>query len=379
MTRKSTQQTLRETHYSPDAKLDEEAGIVRNVKVLGSASLNGRTYSPKAMKEALSMYAGADIFLDHRPKGSHDDRPVRDKFGWLESVREENGELRADFHYLKEHSYAKPFEEGVRRRPKHFGLSHDAEGQVVRNNGKAVVESIIRVNSVDLVSKPATTQGLFESEEAMPTTVKKLVESLDAKHPQRKRLMEMMGDSMMAEAPVDAAPEINADEQAKIAIHAMVAAVLEDDKGYPDSKAKLAKIAEILDAKDMLVGDKKPEGEGEGEPDPKTETKESKAMQAELTRVAGEVKSLREERDELKTKEACRALLESKNRPVDETKLAALAAVPESVRVALVESWPEKPRVGERPKTSPPAESISEGYDDHLKKNGGTLAGSCKL
>ncbi|MEI8372438.1 MAG: hypothetical protein WCJ35_06335 [Planctomycetota bacterium] len=47
--------------------------------------------------------------------------------------------------------------------PWKLGFSHDTRGGSRNENGRAIVELIDKVLSVDLVANPATTEGLFES------------------------------------------------------------------------------------------------------------------------------------------------------------------------------------------------------------------------
>lgn len=55
--------------------------------------------------------------------------------------------------------------EAAERFPENFGLSHNAHvNWLVKDDGHRVCESINTVRSVDLVCRPATTNGIFESE-----------------------------------------------------------------------------------------------------------------------------------------------------------------------------------------------------------------------
>lgn len=150
-----------------------EPGVVRDCKVLGFESTRGRRYAPEALKEAASLYEGAPVFLDHPDEGDHGPRSVRDKFGWFANVRFVPGDgLRGDFHYNPEHPFAKTFEGWLDSAPDQIGFSHNAFTDPRKNktdpDGTTVITQIAEVASVDLVSRGATTQGLFESHK-MPT------------------------------------------------------------------------------------------------------------------------------------------------------------------------------------------------------------------
>src|SRR5262245_62588656 len=50
---------------APDSRVDAAAGVIRGVKVLGSASRNGRTYPPALLAERFAAYEGAQVYADH--------------------------------------------------------------------------------------------------------------------------------------------------------------------------------------------------------------------------------------------------------------------------------------------------------------------------
>jgi hypothetical protein len=147
--------------------IDEEAGVIKGVKILGLESQNGRTYKPDAVETAKKLYEGMGINLDHM-KGN---RRVSDGFGRLRSVELREDGLYGNLEYLKSHPYADQFVESAKRMPEQVGLSHSAEGKVAKQGDKEVVEEISAVHSVDVVRYPATTKGLFESTDPEPLKV----------------------------------------------------------------------------------------------------------------------------------------------------------------------------------------------------------------
>jgi hypothetical protein len=144
-------------------RVDRAAGVLHGVKVLGRQSRNGRRYLPAALRAALRLYEGAKVNINHPERGGGKDRAVTDRFGVLRRVRLEADGIRADLHYLTRHPLAEMIAEAAERMPEALGLSHNAEGRTARRGGVETVEEITRVVSVDLVSDPATTGGLFES------------------------------------------------------------------------------------------------------------------------------------------------------------------------------------------------------------------------
>ena len=116
------------------------------------------------------------------------DNPNRER-GFMESVgtlhglyMKPDGVYAKEFRVKKAHPAAQVIFESAENFPKSFGLSINAEGEVAKRGGRWVVGSIDKAHSVDVVGKPATTNGLFESEEprkAKPVrTLRKLFESL---------------------------------------------------------------------------------------------------------------------------------------------------------------------------------------------------------
>lgn len=155
--------------------VDAEAGIVRNVKIIGFESLNGRYYLPAALRSATHLYEGAKVNFDHPDKPT-DARKYEDRFGVLRNVRFVEGSgVFGDLHYNPAHSLASQFAWDAENVPENLGLSHNATLRISGkkdNQGRAVIEQIVSVKSVDVVSDPATTQSLFESlntENEMPT------------------------------------------------------------------------------------------------------------------------------------------------------------------------------------------------------------------
>jgi hypothetical protein len=145
-------------------RIDRQGGVIRGVKILGFTSKNGRRYLPEAVRDALPLYDGAKVNVNH-PRGSAGPaRNYEDRLGVMRNVRfvEREG-VFGDLHFNPAHALAEQLSWDARHAPGNVGLSHHVEGRVVRRDGQWVVEEILRVEGVDLVADPATTEGLFES------------------------------------------------------------------------------------------------------------------------------------------------------------------------------------------------------------------------
>jgi len=165
-------------------RVDREAGIIHGVRILGLESRNRRRYLPEAIKRARALYEGAKVYFDHPPKeriGSV--RGIKEQAGWLQSVTiDADGGLRGNFHYFKSDPLTAKIAEAAERRPDQFGFSHNIDGVTEHRGGQTVVTEITDVRSVDLVTDPATTHGLFEGRggDGMPTNGEELARWLEA-------------------------------------------------------------------------------------------------------------------------------------------------------------------------------------------------------
>ena len=74
--------------------------------------------------------------------------------------------LFADFHFNPKHTLSEQLLWDAEHAPENVGFSHNVEARTARRGDRVVVEAITRVQSVDLVADPATTRGLFESQES---------------------------------------------------------------------------------------------------------------------------------------------------------------------------------------------------------------------
>lgn len=153
-------------------RVDRREGILRGVKVLGLCSRNGRTYLPEALAAAAGLYEGAKVNVNHPKAGPTTARDYQDRIGNLRNVlvRVDEG-LFADFHFNPKHTLAEQLLWDAEHSPENVGFSHNVLARTAYRDGRTVVEAITKVQSVDLVADPATTQGLFESIEPVESVV----------------------------------------------------------------------------------------------------------------------------------------------------------------------------------------------------------------
>lgn len=174
--------------------VDAAQGIIRGVKVLGLESKNGRTYTQEAIRQAVGLYEGAKVNVNHPAGRADQPRDYRDRIGALRHVRAESDGLYADLHYNTKHPLAEQLAWDAQHAPENVGLSHNVEGKTITKGGRLFVETITKVTSVDLVADPATTRGLFEQDQGAPA-VEITVEAVEA----NAQIMEALRAKVLAE------------------------------------------------------------------------------------------------------------------------------------------------------------------------------------
>lgn len=348
--------------------VDREKGVIPGVKIIGKISANNREYTSDALSKAKPLYEGAKVYFDHPDKASKaSTRSYRDGFGELRNIHETADGLFGDLHYNRKHPLAEQVAEDAERFPGQFGLSHNADGQARKSGGKWIVESIDVVHSVDLVGRPATNKGLFESasepqeRRRMKITIRSLVESVEdatRKSILTKRLTEMAGDmAPVMDAPVDAPDAADSEsggseDQIDAAFKAMIVGVLDDDK--LDTSGKLAKIKLILTSQDKLLNGTEPKpadaaSDGSGKEPPVTEGKLAELGKL-IEEQSNQIADMRSER-----------LLESLGIEVTDARKKLLRTADEATRKELLEGWP---KVGKQSDSKPrpqPGRKLQEG------------------
>jgi hypothetical protein len=164
-------------------RIDRQEGVLRGVKLLGYESRNGRRYLPEAIAAAAKLYEGAKVNVNHAKGGPTASRDYQDRIGVVRSVAASEGEgLFGDLHFNPKHALAEQLLWDAEHAPENVGFSHNVQARTSRSGEQTVVEEIFHVNSVDLVADPATTHGLFESQQG-PTVESVTVDLLRLARP----------------------------------------------------------------------------------------------------------------------------------------------------------------------------------------------------
>jgi len=138
--------------------------IVENVAVLGPVSLNGRQYPVQVQEAAVTKIEGVRAYANHAKEAeSGDPRTVQELIGYHSDVYVKENMTYSNLHLIKGKSIVEEhILPTIRSNPSIIGNSIVASGRIKKEGGIDVVEEIVAVRSVDIVSEPATTHGLFE-------------------------------------------------------------------------------------------------------------------------------------------------------------------------------------------------------------------------
>lgn len=147
-----------------ESLIDEEKFVIRRVKVVGLSSINGRDYPPQVIRAASTLYEGAPVYIDHIKPGMLRPNTYGESVGMLKNFTTTDQGGFADLHLNPGHPRAKQVLWDATNRPESFGLSHHADiEESPPMRGRKTVRKIEHVYSVDIVKRPATNKGLFES------------------------------------------------------------------------------------------------------------------------------------------------------------------------------------------------------------------------
>lgn len=334
-----------------------DGNVIRGAKLLGLNSRNNRRYESKALDAAKKLYEDRKVYVNHpKREDAGVDRNWNDWAGVIENVqyRKDDG-LYGDIRLRQESSYFKGIVE-VANDPKfrkNCGLSHVAEGESHYDGDTEIIESIKEVFSVDLVTDPATTAGLFESVRPKKTSLREAVEALPD-CPERKKLVEMLGTYGIGDMPAE--EEKPTDPLGEIA--AMC-------------RELIRMLGEALVAKNTAPPPAVPAPNADPNSDPNKEADEKPEDEEMTDEQKQAFESLSRENAELK---ASTMLLESGREVTDIRKKALANCETDEERKELLESW-DPIEVAERPARSP---GISESDQNFTRGNTKKFAASLR-
>ncbi|MCA9040450.1 MAG: hypothetical protein KDA65_08895 [Planctomycetaceae bacterium] len=141
-------------------QIDRDRRVVRNVALAGRYSRNGYEYEAQALEDAVTLYEGKPVFLDHAYQSVRaQERSARDLIGSVENVSYRDERVRGDIRVLDTES-GRTFLALAESEVDVVGMSHVVLAE--RTLDRKRVIKIHEVISVDVVVSPATTSGLKE-------------------------------------------------------------------------------------------------------------------------------------------------------------------------------------------------------------------------
>lgn len=356
------EQELYETVMSPAThQVDAAEGIIRNVKVLGRVSANGRRYSDRAMEDGVRLYEGIKVNIDHPPlEVPGQSRSYVDGFGDLRNLRfvkkSSNGSgqddgVFGDLHFNRKHHLAEQLVEDAVRFPKNFGLSHNAKGNLTGAEGNEVVESLTVARSVDIVGRPATNKSIFESEgyTMKKKTVKQILESNSQNKGaiRLKNLLEQDPAMMpVAAEPVEVDDGASGDEEVKNALAKAAAGIAKKAvSGEMDKQEAMKKFKELIGlAEKMEAGGAESEagGDSNGGGDSNDNGEETTAVSESIKEALDELRTERKQWQKERREAEVKTLIESRNVEATGPRVKALVeCTDEEIRKELLDSWPK--------------------------------------
>ncbi|WP_437185583.1 hypothetical protein SH668x_002694 [Planctomicrobium sp. SH668] len=148
-------------NWNSDLSVDQTRRLVENIAIAGQSSRNGYAYAEDALEQAVALYDGKPVFLDHAVSRQRPlERSTRDLVGSVVNPRFENGRIRGDIQVLDTES-GRTFLRLVEAEVPGVGMSHVVLAE--RSQDGTQVVRIAQVYSVDAVINPATTTTFSES------------------------------------------------------------------------------------------------------------------------------------------------------------------------------------------------------------------------
>lgn len=147
-----------------EAGVDGENHTLRGVAIMSTnISLNNRTYTDQAQQQIAEKVEGVACYLDHisqSEKSDRGNRSIRDFAGVFSNPVKSGNKVKADLAVAAHHW---PLFENIVKLSAPCGMSLDGRMAVRQQDGKETVEECKNLNSVDFVSAPALTSGIWET------------------------------------------------------------------------------------------------------------------------------------------------------------------------------------------------------------------------
>lgn len=235
-------------------KVDPESGMLLGCLLCGLTSRNGRDYT-EALETAAPLYDGVKVYAGHPRRDAMDeDRQLRDWVGIVQAARFVPGRgIVGDVRLRKAGPLFAEIIEAAQDFSTDVGFSHVADGDTRLDGDREIVEEIREVFSVDLVTNPATTRGMYESTQQLaPQARKELRELRDA--------VQRAGDGALkaldrAQRAGKAQPLTDAAAAVVQTAAAVVAWLSSPDRDHPgNNRQRIAELERIVGALTDVLG-----------------------------------------------------------------------------------------------------------------------------
>ncbi|MBT5019477.1 hypothetical protein OAF74_02005 [bacterium] len=168
--------TERCQNWNENLSVDQSKRMITQVALTGGLSRNGYSYSNDALQNAVPLYEGKPVFLDHATNRSRpEDRSTRDLVGSIANPTFKNGRIYGDIKVLETES-GQTFLKLLELETPGVGMSHVVKAK--RSVDGTIVEEIADVISVDAVVNPATTSTFKESVNSIDEIDEQRIESI---------------------------------------------------------------------------------------------------------------------------------------------------------------------------------------------------------
>lgn len=288
-----------ESYTQPKLRVDREKGIIYGVKALGIESKNGRTYSEAARQSQAKLIEGMAVAFGHDRDDPGRERGFAEQPAVIRNVTVKSDGNYGDLHVFKSHPSAELLFDRAEQAPETFGLSHVAECELSGGDkpGTTVVENISKIHTLDIVTRPATTDGLFESIDEPAGEVKivkvTLFEALKRKYPKtaQRVLLEMSDMGVDAlDVELDDAAEAGGSDPAQAVADALANKATEiflDDSIDPKETGKqIGELAKaVVDVKAKLEGTAAAEAEDDEEEVPADEEAAAESIDPRFSKM----------------------------------------------------------------------------------------------
>lgn len=335
-----------------DERIDEQTGIIRDVKLVGLESENGYDYR-QALPSAPSLFENAPVFWKPHREDDEETRDDSEILAFVKNVRYVDSDgLRGDLHFFTTDPRYPKVIEYIRRFTDQIGLSQDTKGSGYRDEttGLGIVQKFTKVNELVLTRNPAATTNLFDSKKGKRSmknpTITQVVSKMKIGSLRRKlcfHLLEMadpsLGSEVVQAEDQDEPMEVSSPDAQKAALKQLVNAILDDDGLTAEAMAAKIKTAITSFAKidEAGAGGGAGSSSNQDEEDEEDSDKKKKAgsMQDEDEEekdLKDSFKKLQSRLDKQEAKEEILELLDSEDIKPDKELVSELLAIPASMR-----------------------------------------------